>query len=233
MKKQVLVVGLGRFGTSVANSLSDVGYDVLAIDSSERQVQAASAQISHVVQADATSEAVLNELGIKEFDVAIIAVGSDIQSSVMATVLLKKLGIPYVVARANNILHGEILKKIGADKVVFPENDMGNRVAHELLLGKVGDYLSVTRRYGLISVEVVPELAGLTLADLDLGPRGKENVAALIIRRGNEVILNPSLSELVKAEDVMILAGTDDGLEAFLGKMSLVKNKGTENKNRK
>jgi trk system potassium uptake protein TrkA len=233
MKKQVLVVGLGRFGTSVANSLSDVGYDVLAIDSSERQVQAASAQISHVVQADATSEAVLNELGIKEFDVAIIAVGSDIQSSVMATVLLKKLGIPYVVARANNILHGEILKKIGADKVVFPENDMGNRVAHELLLGKVGDYLAVTRRYGLISVEVVPELAGLTLADLDLGPRGKENVAALIIRRGNEVILNPSLSELVKAEDVMILAGTDDGLEAFLGKMSLVKNKGTENKNRK
>ena len=233
MKKQVLVVGLGRFGTSVANSLSDVGYDVLAIDSSERQVQAASAQISHVVQADATSETVLNELGIKEFDVAIIAVGSDIQGSVMATVLLKKLGIPYVVARANNMLHGEILKKIGADKVVFPENDMGNRVAHELLLGKVGDYLSVTRRYGLISVEAASELAGYTLADLELGPRGKENVAALIIRRGNEVILNPSLSEPVRAGDVMILAGTDDGLEAFLGKMSLVKNKGTENKNRK
>jgi trk system potassium uptake protein TrkA len=233
MKKQVLVVGLGRFGTSVANSLSEVGYDVLAIDSSERQVQAASAQISHVVQADATSETVLNELGIKEFDIAIIAVGSDIQSSVMATVLLKKLGIPYVVARANNILHGEILKKIGADKVVFPENDMGNRVAHELLLGKVGDYLSVTRRYGLISVEVVPELAGHTLADLDLGPRGKENVAAIIIRRGNEVILNPSLSEPVRAGDVMILAGTDDGLEAFLGKMSSTKNKEKENKNRK
>jgi len=232
MKKQVLVVGLGRFGTSVASSLSDAGYDVLAIDSSERQVQAASAQISHVVQADATSETVLNELGIKEFDIAIVAVGSDIQSSVMATVLLKKLGIPYVVARSNNVLHGEILKKIGADKVVFPEYDMGNRVAHELLLGKVADYLSLTRRYGLISIEATPELGGHTLADLDLGPRGKESVAALIIRRVNEVILNPSLSEVVKAGDMLILAGTDDGLESFLEKISFA-NKEIENKGRK
>jgi trk system potassium uptake protein TrkA len=232
MKKQVLVVGLGRFGTSVASSLSDAGYDVLAIDSSERQVQAASAQISHVVQADATSETVLNELGIKEFDIAIVAVGSDIQSSVMATVLLKKLGIPYVVARSNNTLHGEILRKIGADKVVFPEYDMGNRVAHELLLGKVADYLSLTRRYGLISIEVTPELGGHTLADLDLGPRGKESVAALIIRRVNEVILNPSLSEVVKAGDMLILAGTDDGLGSFLERISFA-NKGIENKGRK
>jgi trk system potassium uptake protein TrkA len=232
MKKQVLVVGLGRFGISVARSLSDAGYDVLAIDSTERQVQAASAQIAHVVQADATSETVLNELGIKEFDVAIVAIGSDIQSSVMATVLLKKLGIPYVVARANNMLHGDILRKIGADKVVFPEYDMGNRVAHELLLGNVADYLSVTRRYGLISIEATPELAGRTLTDLDLGPRGKESVGALIIRRGNEVILNPSLSELVKAGDMLILAGTDDGLESFLGKISFT-NKEKENKGRK
>ncbi len=225
MKKQVLVVGLGRFGTSVANSLSDAGYEVLAIDSGEREVQAASAQIAHVVQADATSESVLGELGIKEFDIAIVAIGSDIQSSVMATVLLKKFGIPYVVARANNMLHGDILRKIGADKVVFPENDMGNRVAHELLLGNVSDYLSVTRRYGLISIEATPEIAGQTLADLDLGPRGKESIGALVIRRGNEVILTPSLSEPVKPGDMLVLAGTDDGLESFLGRISFGKQK--------
>jgi trk system potassium uptake protein len=230
MKKQVLVVGLGRFGSSVANSLSDAGYDVLAIDSREREVQAASAQISHVVQADATSESVLNELGIKEFDIAIVAVGSDIQSSVMATVLLKKLGVPYVIARANNMLHGDILKKIGADKVVFPEFDMGNRVAHELLLGNVSDYLSVTRRYGLISIEATPELVGHTLADLDIGPRGKESIGALVIRRGGEVILTPSLSESVKAGDMLVLAGTDDGLESFLGRISFGKGKNSDRK---
>src|SRR3972149_10498577 len=141
MKRQVVVVGLGRFGISLAGSLSSAGYDVLALDSSERNVQAASAQITHAVHADATDEAVLNELGVKDFDVAIVAIGSDIQSSVMATVLLKKLAIPYVIARANNLLHAEILKRIGADKGGFPEYDMGNRVAHELVLGNVSDYL--------------------------------------------------------------------------------------------
>jgi trk system potassium uptake protein TrkA len=223
VKRQVVVVGLGRFGTSLASSLSDSGYDVLAVDSNERNVQAASAQITHAVHADATDEAVLNELGVKDFDVAIVAIGNDIQSSVMATVLLKKLEIPYVVARANNPLHAEILKKIGADKVVFPEYDMGNRVAHELMLGNVADYLPVSHKYGIVSVEAQERVAGQTLAQLGAGPRGREGIAALLIRRGNEVIITPSPSEIIKARDVLILAGSDDGLESFLSKEGLRK----------
>ena len=218
MKRQVVVIGLGRFGTSVASSLTSSGYDVLALDSGEREVQTASAQIAHVVQADATDEAVLNELGVKDFDVAIVAIGSDIQSSVLVTVLLKKLGIPYVVSRAGNMLHGEILRKIGADKVVFPEFEMGNRMAHELALGNVSDYLPVTPRYGIASIEAQGDIVDHTLGDLGIGPRGRESVAALLIRRGNEVIVTPSLSEMVKAGDMLILAGTDDRLEAFLEK---------------
>ena len=216
MKRQVVVVGLGRFGTSVASSLSGSGYDVLAVDSGEREVQLASTTITHSVHADTTDEAVLNELGIKDFDVAVVAIGSDIQSSVLVTVLLKKLGIPYVVARANNMLHGEILRKIGADKVVFPEYEMGNRVAHELLLGNVSDYLPVTTRYGIISIDAQEDFSGQTLADLGIGPRGRDSVGALLIRRGNEVIITPAVSEVIKAGDVLILAGTDDRLETFL-----------------
>ena len=176
----------------------------------------ASTTITHSVHADATDEAGLNELGIKDFDVAVVAIGSDIQSSVLVTVLLKKLGIPYVVARANNMLHGEILRKIGADKVVFPEYEMGNRVAHELLLGNVSDYLPVTTRYGIISIDAQEDFSGQTLADLGIGPRGRDSVGALLIRRGNEVIITPAVSEVIKAGDVLILAGTDDRLETFL-----------------
>jgi trk system potassium uptake protein len=216
MKKQVVVVGLGRFGTSIASVLAESGYDVLAIDSGERNVQLASTQLAHVVHADATDEAVLNELGIKEFDIGIVAIGTDIQSSVLVTVLLKKLGVPYVIARANNNLHAEILGKIGADKVVSPEYDMGNRIAHELALGNVTSYLPVSKRYGIVSIEVNEEMNGRTLNDLDIGPKGKDSVGALLIRRHNEIILSPSLSEPVKTGDILILAGVDNKLEEFL-----------------
>jgi trk system potassium uptake protein TrkA len=219
MKRQVVVVGLGRFGVSIGSSLSSSGYEVLAVDDDGRAVQLASTQIAHVVQADATDESVLVELGIKDFDIAIVAIGSDIQSSVLVTVLLKKLGIRYVVARANNALHGEILQKIGADKVVFPENEMGKRVAHELLLRNITDYLFVSPRYGIIGVEATLNMTNHSLADLGIGPRSKESVGALLIRRGNEVILNPGANEIVKTGDMIILAGTDNGLEAFLEKI--------------
>ncbi len=216
MKKQVVVVGLGRFGTSIASVLTDSGYDVLAVDAGERAVQQASAKLSHAVHADATDETVLNELGIKDFDIGIVAIGTDIQSSVLVTVLLKKIGVPYVIARANNTLHAEILSKIGADKVVSPEFDMGNRIAHELALGNVISYLPVSTRYGIVSIEVKDDINGLTLNELEIGPRGKDNVGALLIRRRNEIILSPSLSEPVKTGDILILAGMDDKLEEFL-----------------
>lgn len=218
MKRQVVVVGLGRFGISLASSLTSSGYDVLALDGDERNVQEASAQITHAVYANATDESVLNELGVKDFDVAIVAIGTDIQSSVMATVLLKKLGVLYVIARASNPLHAEILKRIGADKVVFPEYDMGNRVAHELMLGNVSDYLPVSQKYGIVKAEAQQKLEGQTLAELGIGPKGREGIAALLIRRGNEIVITPSSSEVIKAGDTLVLAGADDRLESFLAK---------------
>ncbi|MBI2830819.1 MAG: TrkA family potassium uptake protein [Chloroflexi bacterium] len=223
MKKQVVVIGLGRFGVSLASSLSRSGHEVLAVDSDARKVQSIAAQITHAIHADTTDEAVLEELGIRNFDIAVVAIGSDVQSSVLATVLLKRLGVPYVIARANNPPHGEILRKIGADKVVFPEHDMGDRLAHEIRLGNVKDYLPVAPGYGITSIEAQAEFAGQTLAELGAGPKGKEGIAVLLIQRGKEVMITPSMSEVVKPGDILIVAGGDDKLEAFLARIMIRK----------
>jgi trk system potassium uptake protein TrkA len=221
MKKQVVIIGLGRFGTSLANTLTGNGLDVLALDNNERKVQSVAAQVTHAVHADATDETVLEELGVRNFDIAVVAIGSDIQSSVLATVLLRKLGIPYVVARANNMLHGEILKKIGADKVVFPEYESGNRAAHEVLLRGVMDYFPVAPKYGITNIEARAEFVDQTLTKLGFGPKGRDSIAVLIIHRGNELIFNPSMSEIIKSGDMLIVAGSDDKLEDLLTRLAI------------
>jgi len=216
MKKQVVVIGLGRFGIGLAKSLSNSGHDVLALDVNEQKIQEAASQITHVVHADATSETALSELEVGNFDVAAVAIGSDIQSSVLSTILVKKLGVPHIIARANNALHGEILSKIGADKVVFPEADTGDRVAHGVRLGNVLDYLSVVEGYGIVSVGAPAEFDGRTLAELGFGPKGKEHIAVLLIKRGNDIIVTPSLTEHIRSDDILVIGGRDDSLEAFL-----------------
>ena len=131
-KKQFVVIGLGRFGSSIAKTLYSLGNEVLAIDSDEEVVQSIADSVTQAIQAEATDEATLKSLGIRNFDVAVVTVGTDVQSSIMITLLVKELGIKYVVAKAQNELHAKVLYKIGADRVVFPERDMGIRVAHNL-----------------------------------------------------------------------------------------------------
>lgn len=223
MKKQVVIIGLGHFGASLANSLSQIGHEVLGLDIDERKVQSVAPQITHAIQADATDENVLNELGIRNFEIAVVAVGNDIQSSVLSVVLLKSLGLPYVIARATNKSHGEILRKIGADKVVFPEEDAGNRLAHEIQLRNVSDYLPVTSKYGIVSIDAIEEIVGQTLTDLGAGPKGRESIAVVLIQRGNEVIITPSMTEIVKPGDKLIVAGSDEKLEAFLTRLKIQK----------
>ena len=125
--KQFIVIGCGRFGSSVAKTLYKMGNDVLAIDGNEETVQSISDEVTHAVQADATDEHALRSLGIRNFDVAVITIGSDIQASIMATLIVKEMGVKFVVAKAQNELHAKVLYRIGADRVVFPERDMGIR----------------------------------------------------------------------------------------------------------
>ena len=216
MKKQVLIVGLGRFGVGLANTLLTMGYDVLAIDIDDKNVQAVAHQIPRAVQADATDETVLRELGVDKFDVAIVAMGSDIENSVLSTILLRKLGVRYVIARAENELHGSILDKIGADKVVYPEREMGTRVAHGLTLTQVLDYMSIGAAYGIAKLEPPGSFIGRTLSELGLGREGKRGVAVLLLQREKEVIIQPDRMEVIRPEDILIVYGTDAKLEELL-----------------
>lgn len=216
MKRQVLIIGLGRFGISLATTLFSMGHDVMAVDEDEKKVQTISTQITHAVQADATDEAVLRELGVSNFDVAIVTMGEAIQSSVLCTILLKKLGVPYVIARAENDLHGTILDKIGANKVVLPEREMGIRVAHSLILTDVQDYISVAPSYGVSKLATSPYFVGKSLSDIGLGRGGRWGMAVLLIQRGKEVIVTPDRAEVVRQGDVLILAGSDEKLEQFM-----------------
>src|SRR5512137_963721 len=216
MKIQVAILGLGRFGVGLANTLLSMGYDVLAMDVDEKKVQAVAPTITRAVQADANDEAVLKELGIDKFDVAIVAMGSDIENSVMSTILLRKLGVRYVVARADNDLHGSILDKIGADKVVYPEREMGTRVAHGLMLTQVLDYMPVAPAYGVAKVSPPNSFIGRTLSELGLGREGKWGIAVLMIQREREVIVTPDRMEVVRADDTLVLSGNDLKIEQML-----------------
>ena len=217
MKKQVMVIGLGRLGVALASTLHALGHDVLALDIDEKNVQNMASQVTRAVQADATSETTLRELGIGNFDIAIVTT-SEVESSVLTTVLLKRLGVPYIIARASDELHGSILEKIGADKVVYPEREMGTGIAHALTLGDVIDYIPVTAGYGVVRLALPLSFIGQTLSELGFGPKGKWKVAVLLMLRKQEVTITPSNDEVVKAGDVLVVSGSWDNLEELIGK---------------
>jgi trk system potassium uptake protein TrkA len=216
MKGQIAVLGIGRFGFSLASTLYEMGYEVMAMDTDEKRIQAISSHVTHAVQGDATSEVVLRDLDIREFEIAVVAAGSTIETSVLSTILLKKLGVPYVIARAVTDLHGEILQKIGADQVVFPQRDMGRRIAHGITIVDVVDYMSITKRYGISKVPALPFLIGKDLAELGFGKRGKWGVAVLLMQRDKDIIISPHEHEVIVNNDVLVVAGNDSDLEALL-----------------
>ena len=217
MKKQIAVIGLGRLGIALSTTLHSLGHDVLALDIDEKNVQNIASQVTRAVQADATNETTLRELGIGNFDIAIVTT-SEIESSVLTTVLLKKLGVGYIIARAENELHGNILEKIGADKVVYPERDMGTGIAHVLTLGDVIDYIPVTPGYGVVKLIAPPSFVGQTLSDLGFGSKGKLKVAVLLVLRKQEVTITPSSTEVIKPGDSLVVSGSWDSLEELISK---------------
>ena len=172
MRKQILVIGLGRMGQSLASTLSSIGHEVMALDPDESLVQRVSPEITRAVQVDPTDEIALKELGVGNFDIAIVTIPV-IETSVLSTILLKKMGVRYVIARAVNELHEDILTKIGADKVFNPEREMGSGIAYVLTLGNVIDYIPVTSGYGVVKLAVPPDFVGKTLSEVGFGHRGR------------------------------------------------------------
>lgn len=213
MHKQVVVAGLGRFGSAVATTLYQMGHEVLAIDEDDKKVQDISLHVTHAAQADITSEAALRELGVPNFDVAVVGVSSDLQVSLLVTVLLQRMGVPFVISRAETELHGLTLSKIGASKVVYPSREAGERLAHSLALPDVVDYLEVAANFGVSKITPPPGTVGKTLEESDLGARSKLGLTVLMINRGDNVILNPDKYEKIEQHDILIVAGKDQQLE--------------------
>ena len=214
MKKQICVIGMGRFGSIMAHELYQSGHDVLAIDSDEARIQDQSGYVTYAVRADATNESALRELDIQSYDVAIVALGSEnIQASVSITVLLKSMEIPMVMARAANDLHGETLERIGADRVLFPEAENARRVARLEFNRELLDYMPILADYGISKVRPPEGMVNHTLEEAELsGTRDGNGISVVAIRRRRATLLHPAKDEEIMSGDVLILAGSSEQL---------------------
>jgi trk system potassium uptake protein len=216
MSKQVAVIGLGRFGSSLAVTLHDAGYEVLAIDKVADLVEEITPKVTRAVRVNATNEATLQRLGINSFDVAVVTVGASIQDSVMITIILKRLGVRYIVARADNELHGDILEGIGANKVIFPERDAAIKTGPILTMRNVTDFIPLGNGSGIVKVKAPPYFIGKTLSDIGFGSDEKKGSVVLMIQRGKEGIANPTAEEVVSHIDILIIAGNNIEIEKLL-----------------
>ncbi len=211
--RQIAVFGLGVFGSSLAMDLYKLGFTVLGVDIKEEPVKELAGKITEVVQADTTDEKVLEALGIKNFDVAVVSIGDDIQSSVLTTITLKELGVPFIIARAINKMHGKILSKIGADRVIFPEQDMAFKLAKTLALPNAIRTEELFPGYNIVESRVPPFLYGLTLGKAQL--RNKYGINVLAIKRGEEYIVSPSADEMLLKGDIIYILGNEQQLQQF------------------
>ena len=209
--KQFIVVGLGRFGSSVAKTLSDNGHDVLAIDQDHQIIQDISNSVTHAVEADATDEEALKTLGVRNFDVAIVSIGDNLHANILCTLILKELGVPYVIVKAQDNLHGKVLTKVGADRVVYPERDMGERIAHNLISSNVLDYLEFAPDYSVVEIMASPNMIGKSLAELEF--RSQFDVNVMAIKRGQHLNMSPGASDKILENDTLIVMGKNENLD--------------------
>jgi trk system potassium uptake protein len=207
MHTSVLVIGLGRFGSAAARELMALGHEVLAVDQSETIVNEIAPEVTHAVQLDAADEAALRAIGAADFEHAIVAISSGVEASVFAVMALKQLGVGNVIAKAGSHLHGAILERVGADRVVFAEREMGQRVAHSFALSDVVEYLDVAPRFGIVKVRPPARWVGRRLDEVG------ESLTPVSLRRGDAVTVNPPRDEVIQEGDEVILIGKDDLIE--------------------
>lgn len=213
MRREFAVIGLGRFGGSICRELSNEGMKVLAIDTSEQRINEYKEIASLAVIADSTDENTLKELDIDKIDHVIVAIGDDIQASILTTVILADLGIKRITVKAQSDYHALILEKIGAHQVVHPERDMGKRLAHSLISSNILDYLELSDEHSMIEVRAGKSMLGKTLIELNIRAQYGCNVVA--IRRGKTLNVSPSAEEKLAVGDILIVIGADKNLAKF------------------
>ena len=210
--KSYLVIGLGRFGQTLARQLCMLGAEVLAMDVRNDLVQQVAEDVTHAVVGDAQDKEVLRALGVRNFDCAIIAIGSDLAASVLTAMNLKELGVPYIICKAHDETHRRVLEKLGVDRVIIPEQENAQRLARSLNSHNVLDYIELSEDYGILEVPAPKSWVGKTLKELNV--RAKLGVNIIAVENGKVTNVSPSADYLIQAGDIMVVLGDNYSLEA-------------------
>jgi trk system potassium uptake protein TrkA len=212
--QQFLVIGAGRFGAAVATTLYRLGHEVVAVDLSEDAVEAIMNQVTHAAIVDATDEEALRKLGVANFDAVVVAIGTNLEANILATVAAKAVGAKHLVSKVPTAVAARVLERVGADVVIRPEHDMGVRVARQLATPSIIDAFNLGLQHGVIEVEVRGKLTG-TLEQLRL--RNRFDVHVIAIDRAGEVEISPSASSQLRAGDKVVLIGSNEAIERIRG----------------
>lgn len=210
--KSYIVIGLGKFGSQAARRLCQLNCEVLAMDTKAELVQHVANEVTQAVVADAKDKDVLKTLGAKDFDCAIVAIGDDLSNSVLATMNLKELGVPYIVCKASDETHRQVLMKLGADKVVIPEQEHADRLARNLSSQNVLDYIELSEEYAIIEVPAPHSWQEKTLKELNV--RAKLGVNIIAVKQEGKINVSPAADYRIKANDVMVVLGDTTALKA-------------------
>src|SRR5690554_381355 len=211
MKKQFIDIGLGRFGSSVARTLATLGQEVLAVDNNEERVKQLAPVVTHTAQADTTDADTLKSLGVRNFDVGVVAMGENLQAGILTALLLKELGVPYVVTKVAGDLHGQVMEKIGVDRVIYPEREMGKRVAYSLVSPSLLDYIELAEDYRIEEVIASESMNEKTLRELNL--RNKMGISVIVIKRGeDDMVISPGAEAIVHQGDTLVIIGKNEDL---------------------
>ena len=214
--KSFLVIGLGRFGAAVAQELSALGQEVLALDIDAENVQHIADQVTQAIQGDAQDEAVLRSVGARNFDCCVVAVGADMEASILITMMLKEMGAKKIIAKAMTPIHARVLERVGADRVVLPEIDMGQRLAQRLVRTNVVDYIGVSDEFSIVEIHPPKSWVGHSLGQLGVRARHKINVLAIRHGAGGQVDVNPQPDKVIGADDLLIVIGTNKQVDSVV-----------------
>ena len=216
LKPQVVVVGLGRFGKSFASKMYNLGHDVMAIDIDPDKVQSMVGQVTYPVTTDASSETSLRELGVQDFDVGVVAL-ADVEVSIMVSVLFKTLNINNIIARASSDLHKDTLIRLGCDRVVFAEDEMGEQLANTIFSPNVTEYLELTPNMGISKLSIPKRIVGMSLSEAGfINQPGNQKLTILSIKRGDNIILYPSNQEILNEGDEISIIGNNSNINKLI-----------------
>ncbi len=211
--KSFVVIGVGRFGAALAKELTELGHEVLALDQSEEAITHIADHVTHAVIGDAKDENVIRSIGVRNFDCAVVAIASDIQDSVLVTLMLKDMGVKKVIAKAQSLMHMRVLERIGADQVVFPERDMGQRVAQSLAASNIIDFIELSEDYSIIELNCPKKWCGKTLLELNIRGEYGANIIAVRGSEGKQVTVSPPANYRLTEGDVLIVIGANNDLD--------------------